>query len=163
MQACGFRDGCRRLYHDERLLSAIFTEIIQFFLIWFGLFSVRFWHCRNPVSGSVLAHPSLFAALWSFQERRSNGWRLPGPGLCSGWDSCSHRILDDRFSCGAASLFRTRFAIGKDDAHHASFSKWLSVPRHHDGLVALICQMTPRADSHSSGWRQINYDSALRF
>ncbi len=149
------------------LMSAIFTEIIQFFLIWFGLFLVAALGLAD-VGGfhRLMAEvPHAFGTLWSTSGNPSdNGMMVSWAGivlglgfvLSFGYWTTDFLVVQRAFS--AKNLRSARMT-----PITASFFKMcvpflVIVP----GLVALVLSQDP-----SSGFSllhdgsQINYDSAL--
>jgi len=69
------------------LLSAIFTEIVQFFLIWFGLFLVTILGIIDIGGWSEIFNrvPDSMGALWSTStDAASNGMQVTWPGIILG-------------------------------------------------------------------------------
>ena len=149
------------------LLSAIFTEIIQFFLIWFGLFLVAVLGIVEIGSiDQIFARiPPSFAALWSTAgDASQNGMAVTWAGivlglgfvLSFGYWTTDFLVVQRAFSARDLRSARMTPII-------ASFFK-MAVPFLviMTGLVALIL-----ADDPKSGFAllrdggQINYDSAL--
>ncbi len=149
------------------LLSAIFTEIIQFFLIWFGLFLVSVLGIVE-IGGvqEVFARiPSSFAALWSTSGNAAqNGMAVTWAGivlglgfvLSFGYWTTDFLVVQRAFSARDLRSAQMTPII-------ASFFK-MAVPFLviMTGLVALILANDPKSGYsllHDGG--QINYDSAL--
>ena len=149
------------------LLSAIFTEIIQFFLIWFGLFLVAVLGIVEVGGvGEIFARiPSSFSALWSTSgDASQNGMLVTWGGivlglgfvLSFGYWTTDFLVVQRAFSARDLRSARMTPII-------ASFFK-MAVPFLviMTGLVALIL-----ANDSGSGFtllrdgEQINYDSAL--
>jgi len=149
------------------LLSAIFTEIIQFFLIWFGLFLVAVLGIVEVGGvGEIFARiPSSFSALWSTSgDASQNGMLVTWGGivlglgfvLSFGYWTTDFLVVQRAFSARDLRSARMTTII-------ASFFK-MAVPFLviMTGLVALIL-----ANDSGSGFtllrdgEQINYDSAL--
>jgi solute:Na+ symporter, SSS family len=149
------------------LLSAIFTEIIQFFLIWFGLFLVAILGIAEVggVKAIVARIPPSFAALWSTSADASqNGMAITWAGivlglgfvLSFGYWTTDFLVVQRAFSAKDLRSARMTPII-------ASFFK-MAVPFLviMTGLVALVLSGDPNAHFsllHDGG--QINYDSAL--
>jgi SSS family solute:Na+ symporter len=149
------------------LLSAIFTEIIQFFLIWFGLFLVAILGMVE-IGGirEIFARiPPSFAALWSTSgDAGQNGMLVTWGGivlglgfvLSFGYWTADFLVVQRAFS--ARDLRSARMA-----PIIASFFK-MAVPFLviMTGLVALILANDPQTGfSLLRDGDQINYDSAL--
>jgi SSS family solute:Na+ symporter len=149
------------------LLSAIFTEIIQFFLIWFGLFLVSFLGIVE-IGGvhQVFARiPPSFATLWSTSgDPTQNGMVITWAGivlglgfvLSFGYWTTDFLVVQRAFSARDLRSARMTPII-------ASFFK-MAVPFLviMAGLVALVLAKDPKSGFsllHDGG--QINYDSAL--
>lgn len=149
------------------LLSAIFTEIIQFFLIWFGLFLVAVLGIVE-IGGvkQVFARiPPEFATLWSSTgSADQNGMAVTWAGivlglgfvLSFGYWTTDFLVVQRAFSARDLRAARMTPII-------ASFFK-MAVPFLviMTGLVAFILAHDPKtgfALIHDGG--QINYDSAL--
>jgi len=149
------------------LLSAIFTEIVQFFLIWFGLFLVSVLGIIEIGSvGEVFARiPSSFNTLWSTSaDPTQNGMMITWAGivlglgfvLSFGYWTTDFLVVQRAFSAKDLRSARMTPII-------ASFFK-MAVPFIviMAGLVALALANDPK-----SGFQlikdgdQINYDSAL--
>ena len=104
------------------LLSAIFTEIVQFFLIWFGLFLVAILGIIeiggiNEVFARVQGS---YNTLWSTSARslaerhgRDLGRYRAGPRV-----RVVVRLLDDRLPCGAAGILGEGSPGGTYDTDH---------------------------------------------
>jgi solute:Na+ symporter, SSS family len=149
------------------LLSAIFTEIIQFFLIWFGLFLVAILGIVE-VGGirQIFARvPPAFATLWSTSANASqNGMAITWAGivlglgfvLSFGYWTTDFLVVQRAFSARDLRSARMTPII-------ASFFK-MAVPFLViiTGLVALILANDPKSGfSLLRDGGQINYDSAL--
>jgi SSS family solute:Na+ symporter len=149
------------------LLSAIFTEIIQFFLIWFGLFLVAVLGIIE-IGGvrKIFARiPPSFATLWSTAgDAGQNGMMVTWVGivlglgfvLSFGYWTTDFLVIQRAFSARDLRSARMTPII-------ASFFK-MAVPFLviMTGLVALILANEPKSGFsllHDGG--QINYDSAL--
>jgi len=149
------------------LLSAIFTEIIQFFLIWFGLFLVTILGLVEVGGvGQVLANiPASFGTLWSTSGDASrNGMEITWAGivlglgfvLSFGYWTTDFLVVQRAFSARNLRAARMTPII-------ASFPK-MAVPAIVvlTGLIALILARTP-----GSGFAllqdggHVNYDSTL--
>jgi solute:Na+ symporter, SSS family len=149
------------------LLSAIFTEIIQFFLIWFGLFLVAILGIVE-IGGvrQIFARiPPSFATLWSTSANASqNGMAVTWAGivlglgfvLSFGYWTTDFLVVQRAFSARDLRAARMTPII-------ASFFK-MAVPFLViiTGLVALILANDPKSGfSLLRDGGQINYDSAL--
>jgi solute:Na+ symporter, SSS family len=149
------------------LLSAIFTEIIQFFLIWFGLFLVAVLGIVE-IGGihEVFARiPPSFAALWSNSANAGdNGMAVTWAGivlglgfvLSFGYWTTDFLVVQRAFSARDLRAARMTPII-------ASFFK-MAVPFLviMTGLVALILASDPKSGfALLKDGSQINYDSAL--
>jgi SSS family solute:Na+ symporter len=149
------------------LLSAIFTEIIQFFLIWFGLFLVSFLGIVE-IGGvhQVFARiPPSFATLWSTSgDPTQNGMVITWAGivlglgfvLSFGYWTTDFLVVQRAFSAKDLRAARMTPII-------ASFFK-MAVPFLviMAGLVALVLANDPKSGfSLLRDGGQINYDSAL--
>ncbi len=149
------------------LLSAIFTEIIQFFLIWFGLFLVAVLGIveMGGVNEVFARIPPSFAALWSTAgDASQNGMAVTWAGivlglgfvLSFGYWTTDFLVVQRAFSARDLRAARMTPII-------ASFFK-MAVPFLviMTGLVALILANDPKSGFallHDKG--QILYDSAL--
>ena len=149
------------------LLSAIFTEIIQFFLIWFGLFLVSALGIVE-IGGvkEVFARiPPSFAALWSTSgDPTQNGMVITWAGivlglgfvLSFGYWTTDFLVVQRAFSARDLRAARMTPII-------ASFFK-MAVPFLviMAGLVALALALDPKSGfALLRDGGQINYDSAL--
>ncbi len=149
------------------LLSAIFTEIIQFFLIWFGLFLVAALGIIE-IGGvhEIFARiPPSFAALWSTAgEASQNGMLVTWVGivlglgfvLSFGYWTTDFLVVQRAFSARDLRSARMTPII-------ASFFK-MAVPFLviMTGLVAFILASDPKSGfALLSDGGQINYDSTL--
>lgn len=149
------------------LLSAIFTEIIQFFLIWFGLFLVSVLGIVE-IGGvrQIFARiPPSFATLWSTSgDPTQNGMVITWTGIVLGLGF----VLS--FGYWTTDFLVVQRAFSARDLHAArmtpiiaSFFK-MAVPFLviMAGLVALVLANDPRSGfSLLRDGGQINYDSAL--
>src|SRR5512136_101216 len=149
------------------LLSAIFTEIIQFFLIWFGLFLVSVLGIveLGGVDKVFARIPPSFATLWSTSgDPTQNGMLVTWGGivlglgfvLSFGYWTTDFLVVQRAFSARDLRAARMTPII-------ASFFK-MAVPFLviMSGLVALALAGDPKSGFsllHDGG--QINYDSAL--
>jgi SSS family solute:Na+ symporter len=149
------------------LLSAIFTEIIQFFLIWFGLFLVSALGIVEigSVKEIFARIPPSFATLWSTSaDPTQNGMLVTWGGivlglgfvLSFGYWTTDFLVVQRAFSARDLRAARMTPII-------ASFFK-MAVPFLviMAGLVALVLAGDPKTGFtllHDGG--QINYDSAL--
>jgi SSS family solute:Na+ symporter len=149
------------------LLSAMFTEIIQFFLIWFGLFLVAVLGTIE-IGGAhqVFARiPPSYASLWSSSASAAeNGMAVTWAGivlglgfvLSFGYWTTDFLVVQRAFSARDLRAARMTPII-------ASFFK-MAVPFLviMTGLVALILANDPKSGfSLLRDGGQINYDSAL--
>ncbi len=149
------------------LLSAIFTEIIQFFLIWFGLFLVAVLGIVEIGGvGEIFARiPSSYAHLWSNSgDAAQNGMMVTWSGivlglgfvLSFGYWTTDFLVVQRAFSARDLRSARMTPII-------ASFFK-MAVPFLViiTGLVALILANDPQSGfSLLRDGNQVNYDSAL--
>jgi len=149
------------------LLSAIFTEIIQFFLIWFGLFLVSlFGIIEFGGMDEVLARiPESFSTLWSTSaDPADNGMVITWAGivlglgwvLSFGYWTTDFLVVQRAFSARDLRAARMAPVI-------ASFFK-MAVPFLviMSGLVALALASDPDSGfALLSDDGQVNYDSAL--
>lgn len=149
------------------LLSAIFTEIVQFFLIWFGLFLVSILGIieLGGISAVFAKVPSSFNTLWSTStDPAQNGMVITWAGivlglgfvLSFGYWTTDFLVVQRAFSAKDLRSARMTPII-------ASFFK-MAVPFIviMAGLVALALARDPKSGFallHDGG--QINYDSAL--
>ncbi len=149
------------------LLSAIFTEIMQFFLIWFGLFLVSILGIVEIGSlGEVFRRiPEAYGTLWSTSADPSkNGMLITWAGivmglgfvLSFGYWTTDFLVVQRAFSAKDLRAARMTPIL-------ASFFK-MAVPFIVivAGLIALILSKDPQSGFallHDGG--QINYDSAL--
>ena len=149
------------------LMSAIFTEIIQFFLIWFGLFLVAILGIADLGGISQVIHrlPETFNTLWSTSADASrNGMEVTWPGivlglgfvLSFGYWTTDFLVVQRAFSAKDLRSARMTPII-------ASFFK-MAVP-----FIVILTGLTAFALSQdpNSGFAllsdggQVNYDSAL--
>jgi len=149
------------------LMSAIFTEIIQFFLIWFGLFLVSILGIVEigGVDEVLRRVPPAFAALWSTSaDPAANGMMITWAGivlglgfvLSFGYWTTDFLVVQRAFSARDLRAARMTPIL-------ASFFKmalpFLVIVT---GLVAIVLSRDP-----GSGFQllvdkgQVNYDSAL--
>jgi len=149
------------------LLSAIFTEIIQFFLIWFGLFLVALLGIVEigGVNEVFARIPPAFGALWSNSGNAAdNGMAVTWAGivfglgfvLSFGYWTTDFLVVQRAFSARDLRSARMTPII-------ASFFK-MAVPFLviMTGLVALILASDPKSGfALLRDGGQINYDSAL--
>lgn len=149
------------------LLSAIFTEIIQFFLIWFGLFLVAVLGIVEIGGvGEIFARiPSSYAHLWATSgDAAQNGMMVTWAGivlglgfvLSFGYWTTDFLVVQRAFSARDLRSARMTPVI-------ASFFK-MAVPFLViiTGLVALILANDPQSGfSLLRDGDQVNYDSAL--
>jgi SSS family solute:Na+ symporter len=149
------------------LMSAIFTEIIQFFLIWFGLFLVAVLGIGEIGSISEIMHrlPESFNTLWSTSaDATKNGMEVTWPAivlglgfvLSFGYWTTDFLVVQRTFSAKDLRSARMTPII-------ASFFK-MAVP-----FIVILTGLTAIALSRdpNSGFAllkdggQVNYDSAL--
>jgi solute:Na+ symporter, SSS family len=149
------------------LMSAIFTEIIQFFLIWFGLFLVALLGVGEMGSVSAIMQrlPESFNTLWSTAgDASKNGMEVTWPAivmglgfvLSFGYWTTDFLVVQRAFSAKDLRSARMTPII-------ASFFK-MAVP-----FIVILTGLTAYALSKdpSSGFAllndggQVNYDSAL--
>jgi len=150
------------------LMSAIFTEIVQFFLIWFGLFLVAILGLVEigGVQELLAKVPASYATLWSTSADASqNGMAITWGGIILGLGFVLFLwILDNGFSCCAARVFCAQSRAARLTPIFASFPK-MAVPMIVviTGLIALVLAGDPQkgfALLRDNG--QINYDSTCR-
>jgi len=149
------------------LLSAIFTEIIQFFLIWFGLFLVAILGIGEIGSVSAIMErlPESFNTLWSTSaDPAANGMEVTWPAivlglgfvLSFGYWTTDFLVVQRAFSAKDLRAARMTPII-------ASFFK-MAVP-----FIVILTGLTAIALSKDAGsgfallkdGGQVNYDSAL--
>ncbi len=149
------------------LLSAIFTEIIQFFLIWFGLFLVALLGIGEIGSVSAIMErlPASFNTLWSTSgDPAANGMEVTWPAivlglgfvLSFGYWTTDFLVVQRAFSARDLRAARMTPII-------ASFFK-MAVP-----FIVILTGLTAIALSKDPGsgfallkdGGQVNYDSAL--
>ncbi len=149
------------------LLSAIFTEIIQFFLIWFGLFLVALLGIGEIGSVSAIMErlPASFNTLWSTSgNAAANGMEVTWPAivlglgfvLSFGYWTTDFLVVQRAFSAKDLRAARMTPII-------ASFFK-MAVP-----FIVILTGLTAIALSKDSATGfallkdggQVNYDSAL--
>jgi len=149
------------------LMSAIFTEIIQFFLIWFGLFLVSVLGIVEIGSLSEIMRrvPEAFSKLWSTSgDPTQNGMMITWGGivmglgfvLSFGYWTTDFLVVQRAFS--AKNLRSARFT-----PIIASFFK-MAVPFIVivAGLIALALAQDPKSGfALMSDGGKLNYDSAL--
>ena len=149
------------------LLSAIFTEIIQFFLIWFGLFLVSILGIIEIGSiHEIFARiPSSFNTLWSTSGNPADNGMLVSWGgivlglgfvLSFGYWTTDFLVVQRAFSAKNLKTARMTPII-------ASFFK-MAIPFIVIlcGLIALILAHDPKSGFHLlTDGTQVNYDSAL--
>jgi SSS family solute:Na+ symporter len=149
------------------LMSAIFTEIIQFFLIWFGLFLVSVLGIVEIGSlGEIMRRvPEAFSKLWSTSgDPTQNGMMITWGGivmglgfvLSFGYWTTDFLVVQRAFS--AKNLRSARFT-----PIIASFFK-MAVPFIVivAGLIALVLAQDPKSGfALMSDGGKLNYDSAL--
>jgi solute:Na+ symporter, SSS family len=149
------------------LLSAIFTEIIQFFLIWFGLFLVSILGIVEIGSiHEIFARiPSSFNTLWSTSGNPADNGMLVSWGgivlglgfvLSFGYWTTDFLVVQRAFSAKNLRTARMTPIV-------ASFFK-MAIPFIVIlcGLIALILANDPKSGFHLlTDGTQVNYDSAL--
>jgi SSS family solute:Na+ symporter len=149
------------------LMSAIFTEIIQFFLIWFGLFLVSVLGVVEIGSVSEIMHrvPEAFSKLWSTSgDAGANGMMITWGGiilglgfvLSFGYWTTDFLVVQRAFSAKNLRAARMTPLI-------ASFFK-MAVPFIVvvAGLIALVLAKDPKSGfALMSDGGKLNYDSAL--
>ena len=149
------------------LLSAIFTEIVQFFLIWFGLFLVAILGVVEIGSVSQIMQrlPESFTTLWSTSgDAGRNGMEVTWPAivmglgfvLSFGYWTTDFLVVQRAFSAKDLRAARMAPII-------ASFFK-MAVPFIVilTGLTALTLSNDPKSGfALLSDGGQLNYDSAL--
>jgi SSS family solute:Na+ symporter len=149
------------------LLSAIFTEIIQFFLIWFGLFLISALGIVEIGSmKQIMARiPEAFSKLWSTSGSASlNGMAVTWAGivmglgfvLSFGYWTTDFLVVQRAFSAKNLRSARLTPIL-------ASFFK-MAVPFLviMAGLIALVLSRDPNSGFHlMSDGGKLNYDSAL--
>jgi len=149
------------------LMSAIFTEIIQFFLIWFGLFLVSILGIVEIGSlGEIMRRvPEAFSKLWSNSgDPTQNGMMITWAGivmglgfvLSFGYWTTDFLVVQRAFSAKNLRAARMTPII-------ASFFK-MAVPFIVIvcGLIALVLAQDPNSGfALMSDGGKVNYDSAL--
>ncbi len=149
------------------LMSAIFTEIIQFFLIWFGLFLVAMLGIVEigGVDKLFSLVPPAFGTLWSTSGAPSdNGMMISWAGivfglgfvLSFGYWTTDFLVVQRAFS--ARDLRAARMTPITASFFKMGVPFLVIIP----GLVALVLSNNPASGFsllHDGG--QINYDSAL--
>jgi SSS family solute:Na+ symporter len=149
------------------LLSAIFTEIIQFFMIWAGLFLVSFMGILEVggVDAVFKRVPAAFNTLWSTSgDPSQNGMLISWAGivlglgfvLSFGYWTTDFLVVQRAFS--AKNLHSARMTPILASFFKMAVPFLVIVP----GLVAIILSKDPHSGFallHDGG--QVNYDSAL--
>ncbi len=149
------------------LLSAIFTEILQFFLIWFGLFLVSFMGILEIGSvGEIFARiPESYSKLWSNSlNPADNGMVISWAGivlglgfvLSFGYWTTDFLVVQRAFSAKNLRTARMTPILASFFKMALPFLVILS------GLIALILAGDPKSGfalMQDNG--QINYDSTL--
>jgi solute:Na+ symporter, SSS family len=149
------------------LMSAIFTEIIQFFLIWFGLFLISVLGVVEIGSVSEIMHrvPEAFSKLWSTSGNpAANGMMITWGGiimglgfvLSFGYWTTDFLVVQRAFSAKNLRSARMTPII-------ASFFK-MAVPFIVviAGLIALVLASDPKSGfALMTDAGKLNYDSAL--
>jgi len=149
------------------LLSAIFTEIIQFFLIWFGLFLVSILGIIEigSVNEIFTRIPESFNTLWSTSGNPAdNGMLISWGGivlglgfvLSFGYWTTDFLVVQRAFSAKNLKTARMTPIIASFFKMAIPFIVILA------GLIALILANDPKSGFHLlSDGNQVNYDSAL--
>jgi len=149
------------------LLSAIFTEIIQFFLIWFGLFLVSILGIIEIGSvNEIFARiPESFNTLWSTSGNPAdNGMLISWGGivlglgfvLSFGYWTTDFLVVQRAFSAKNLKTARMTPIIASFFKMAIPFIVILA------GLIALILANDPNSGFHLlKDGNQVNYDSAL--
>ena len=149
------------------LLSAIFTEIIQFFLIWFGLFLVSILGIIEIGSvNEIFARiPQSFNTLWSTSGNPADNGMLVSWGgivlglgfvLSFGYWTTDFLVVQRAFSAKNLKTARMTPIIASFFKMAIPFIVILA------GLIALILANDPNSGFHLlSDGNQVNYDSAL--
>ena len=149
------------------LLSAIFTEIIQFFLIWFGLFLVSILGIIEIGSiQEIFARiPESFNTLWSTSGNPADNGMLVSWGgivlglgfvLSFGYWTTDFLVVQRAFSAKNLKTARMTPIIASFFKMAIPFIVILA------GLIALILAHDPKSGFHLlSDGNQVNYDSAL--
>jgi solute:Na+ symporter, SSS family len=149
------------------LMSAIFTEIIQFFLIWFGLFLVSILGIVEIGSVQEILHriPDSFSTLWSTSgDASQNGMMITWAGivlglgfvLSFGYWTTDFLVVQRAFSAKDLRSARMTPVLASFFKMALPFIVILA------GLIALVLSRDP-----ASGFTllqdggQVNYDSAL--
>jgi SSS family solute:Na+ symporter len=149
------------------LMSAIFTEIIQFFLIWFGLFLVSILGIIEIGSVKEILHrvPESFSTLWSTSgDASQNGMMITWAGivlglgfvLSFGYWTTDFLVVQRAFSAKNLRSARMTPVLASFFKMALPFIVILA------GLIALVLSRDP-----GSGFAlvqeggQVNYDSAL--
>jgi SSS family solute:Na+ symporter len=149
------------------LLSAIFTEIIQFFLIWFGLFLVSFLGLIEIGSLQEVLHriPESYATLWSTSgDASKNGMMVTWGGivlglgfvLSFGYWTTDFLVVQRAFTAKDLRSARMTPILASFFKMALPFIVILG------GLIALVLANDPRSGFsliHEGG--HVNYDSAL--
>ena len=149
------------------LLSAIFTEIIQFFLIWFGLFLVSILGIIEigSVNEIFIRIPESFNTLWSTSGNPAdNGMLISWGGivlglgfvLSFGYWTTDFLVVQRAFSAKNLKTARMTPIVASFFKMAIPFIVILA------GLIALILANDPKSGFHLlSDGNQVNYDSAL--
>ncbi|MCG6913651.1 sodium:solute symporter family protein [bacterium BMS3Abin03] len=149
------------------LLSAIFTEIIQFFLIWFGLFLVSILGIIEigSVQEIFARIPESFNTLWSTSGNPAdNGMLISWGGivlglgfvLSFGYWTTDFLVVQRAFSAKDLKTARMTPIVASFFKMAIPFIVILA------GLIALILANDPKSGFHLlSDGNQVNYDSAL--
>jgi SSS family solute:Na+ symporter len=149
------------------LLSAIFTEIIQFFLIWFGLFLVSILGIIEigSVNEIFTRIPESFNTLWSTSGNPAdNGMLISWGGivlglgfvLSFGYWTTDFLVVQRAFSAKNLKTARMTPIVASFFKMAIPFIVILA------GLIALILANDPKSGFHLlSDGNQVNYDSAL--
>lgn len=149
------------------LLSAIFTEIIQFFLIWFGLFLVSILGIIEIGSvNEIFARiPESFNTLWSTSGNPADNGMLVSWGgialglgfvLSFGYWTTDFLVVQRAFSAKDLKTARMTPIVASFFKMAIPFIVILA------GLIALILAHDPNSGFHLlKDGNQVNYDSAL--
>jgi solute:Na+ symporter, SSS family len=149
------------------LMSAIFTEIIQFFLIWFGLFLVSvFGLLEIGGPGEIMSRiPAAFATLWSTSaDPTQNGMLITWGGIVLGLGF----VLS--FGYWTTDFLVVQRALSAKDLRSARMTPILaSFPKMATPFIVVLGGMIALALARDPGagfallhdGARINYDSAL--
>ena len=149
------------------LMSAIFTEIIQFFLIWFGLFLVSILGIIEIGSVHEILHrvPESFSTLWSTSgDASQNGMMITWAGivlglgfvLSFGYWTTDFLVVQRAFSAKDLRSARMTPVLASFFKMALPFIVILA------GLIALVLSRDPGSGfALAQEGGQVNYDSAL--